>query len=399
MKFVIIHGAFGSKDGNWFPKLKETLELFGQEVVVPQFPVDNWSDVTSFGSNVPPKFQNLNNWFKTFEKVYKDFKKGEALCFIGHSLGCAFILHIVDKFNIELDSAIFVSPFMDRLNLEKFWQLDHVNTSFYKTDFDFDKLKKLIPASYVLYSDSDPYVSKSHVTLFAKTLDSSYIFVKRAGHLNSEVNINEFPLILELCKTRIDFPAYQAFMSKRSKLFSVNYAGNRTEEVIYLNPKDVFAYGRFQFRNLEDNGFCTFLTPNNEFDPDSIYMQEARKAAKRIKHKLIRVFIIADIDHLEIPEIRKQIKLDLENGIDIRLCMYDKEIKQKVREPDFGIWDDDYVCYVSYDKNHVSQEVRLSSRKTDMAEAKKWEKIIMKKAVKISNTTADIENFIKNHST
>ena len=168
MKFVIFHGAFGSAEGNWYPELKEKLESLGQEVIIPQYPVDDWDKVTQLGLGIDLRNQNLSNWLKLFKKeVLPKIKKDEKLCFIGHSLGPVFILHIVSKFNIKLDSAIFVSPFMDRLNLKEIWQFDHANKTFYKTDFDFDKLKELIPVSYVLYSDSDPYVKKSHTLLFA----------------------------------------------------------------------------------------------------------------------------------------------------------------------------------------------------------------------------------------
>lgn len=39
MKYFILHGSFGSKDGNWFPWLKEKLEEKGEEVILPQMPV------------------------------------------------------------------------------------------------------------------------------------------------------------------------------------------------------------------------------------------------------------------------------------------------------------------------------------------------------------------------
>ena len=49
--YIILHGSFGSKDGNWFPWLKEQLEDKNLKVDVPQMPVgvgsqnfDNWSD-------------------------------------------------------------------------------------------------------------------------------------------------------------------------------------------------------------------------------------------------------------------------------------------------------------------------------------------------------------------
>ena len=58
MKFVIFHGAFGSPEGNWFPQLKEKLELFGQEVIAPQFPIDDWERFTKAGPSTKPQKQN-----------------------------------------------------------------------------------------------------------------------------------------------------------------------------------------------------------------------------------------------------------------------------------------------------------------------------------------------------
>ena len=50
--YVIIHGSFGSNEGNWFPWLKEQLETKEKQVLVPQMPVgvgnqnfENWSNI------------------------------------------------------------------------------------------------------------------------------------------------------------------------------------------------------------------------------------------------------------------------------------------------------------------------------------------------------------------
>src|SRR3989338_450665 len=129
------------------------MEAFHQEVIVPKFPVEDWNYLKK---GQVTENQNLSNWFKEFEKIYKSFKKDEKICFIGHSLGCAFILHVVSKYNIKLDSAIFVSPFLESLGGA--WQIETANKTFYKKDFDLGKLKNLIPISYMLYSNNDPYV-------------------------------------------------------------------------------------------------------------------------------------------------------------------------------------------------------------------------------------------------
>ena len=92
----IFHGTGGHPEENWFPQLKEQLELLGQEVVIPTFPCEDWDELTKDGHSAPPKHQSLHSWFKAFDEVYKTLKKDEKLCFIGHSLGPLFILHVVE---------------------------------------------------------------------------------------------------------------------------------------------------------------------------------------------------------------------------------------------------------------------------------------------------------------
>lgn len=396
MTFVIFHGAFSSPESNWFPELKEKLEALGQKVIAPQFPVDSFEEITKNSPNIPPRYQSLRNWLATFEKkVLPKIEKREKLCFIGHSLSPVFILHVVDRYNLCLDCAIFVCPFLKLPN--KSWQYYHVNKTFYKTDFDFKKLKKLIPLSYVLYSDNDPYVDKKYPLDFAKKINSSLIYVTRAGHMNSEVNLNEFPLVLELCKTRLELSLYQKYLAHRRELYAVDYLKGKSEEIIYLSPSDVFDEGVFHFRNLRKSGFCTLFTGSTFWDTQSKYMIEARKAAKRVRN-FIRVYMVEDIKDLRRAKLLEQIRLDLNSGINVYFCLLQKIINQ-IPEPDFGIWDEDYVCLVRFDRNKKANEVQLSSRKKDIKEALRWKKIILKRAIRIYNAGKDIEDFIKNQVT
>lgn len=204
MKFIIFHGSFGTPNSHWFPYLKNELQKLHQEVFVPTFPVDDWEQMTNDGPTIPPKKQNLQSWMNAFSSWFDKLSKSEPYCFIGHSLGCLFILHVVENYNLTLDSAIFVCPFLHKLN--RSWQIDAVNESFYKTDFDFHFLQQHIPLSYALFSDNDPYVDRSYVVEFAEHLHSAPIVIKGGAHLNQEVNLIKFPLVLELCKTRLNLP-------------------------------------------------------------------------------------------------------------------------------------------------------------------------------------------------
>ena len=396
MKFVLFHGAFGSPDNNWFPELREKLEALGQTVVAPQFPVDDWDEMVKAGVAVPPKYQNLAHWLKTFVPITKSFVKKEKLCFVGHSLGAVFTLHAVEKFNLQLDSAIFVSPFLDKLDR---WEFNHANKTFYKTDFDFSKLKKLIPVTYVLYSDNDPYVKSQHSILFAKALDSSIILVKRAGHMNSEVNLNEFPLVLDLCVTRLNLSLYQRYLDHYQKQQAQAYITRaRNRGVIVLKPADVVDEGVFHFRHLTTEGFCTFYTGLIKFwDPESQYMQEARRAAQKVK-EFIRVIIVERVTDLENRKLLQQVALDLSAGIQIYLCLQ-TDIKDSVSEMDFGIWDNDYVCTVRYDQQtHVAYEAELNSRLEYIQKCQEWKRIILQKSFPVHSLEKDIVQFIKEHS-
>ena len=212
MQFILIHGSFGNPNKNWLPQLKKDLLSLEQNVLTPKFPCDDWDEVTKSGPDSTSKHQNLKNWLKIFEADVLPKTKGQKICFVGHSLSPLFILHIVDRYKLDVDSAIFASPFLRDINRNDLWQFKVVNKSFYKTNFDFNKLKKRIPESYVLYSESDPYIDTKFFKEFGKKMGSSMIRIKKAGHLNAAVNLNEFPLIYELCKSRLDLNVYQKYI-------------------------------------------------------------------------------------------------------------------------------------------------------------------------------------------
>lgn len=388
MKFVLFHGAFGSPGSNWLPELKEDLESLNQVVVAPAFPVDTWDHVTQLGKNAPSLKQNLKNWMAEFDKVYKTFRKGEPLCFVGHSLGPVFILHIVEKYHIKLDSAIFVCPFLERLG--KSWQIDNVNESFYKTDFDFKELRKFIPVSYVVYSSNDPYVEQRFSKKFGEALDSSMILLKRGGHLNDEVHLSEFPLVRDLCYSRLDLSLYQKFLDHYKKQSAQWYITQKKDSgILKIKPEEVIDEGIFHFRHLTKGGFSTLYTGIQKFwDPESTYMQYGREAAKRTK-AFTRVIVIADPSDVHSPVLKKQVSLDLEAGIHIYSVMWN-DIKDVVKEPDFGMWDKSYVCVVRIDqKTNNVIEAELNSRTEDMKQYEEWQKYIMQRS-KVIHSVQDL---------
>jgi len=201
--YVIFHGAYGDVKGNWFPYLKKELTNLGQEVIIDQYPVEDWKNVEKAGKSFKPTKQTLSNWMHLFEKNTLPQLKGKKLCFVGHSLGPVFILHLIEKHHLYLECGIFVMPFIEALNTESAWQFDVVNSSFYKKDFDFKRLKKYIPHSYVIYSDNDPFVDVKLALAFGQKLDSCPILIKKSFHISAPL-FQKNPLVLELCKTILD---------------------------------------------------------------------------------------------------------------------------------------------------------------------------------------------------
>ena len=204
MIFVYFHGAFGYPTENWSPYLRDNLYELGHTYLAPEFPCDDFDEVTDGGPETPNKHQRLDNWIQSFDKFYENElgKVTDKLCFIGHSLAPLFILHVLSNYPIFLDCAIFVSPFLRSLKNEKYWQFDHVNKTFYKTDFKFDELRDLIDISYVLYGDDDPYVPRELFLEFVEKVGGSKIEIRGGRHLGSNFE-DAFPLLLELCKSRI----------------------------------------------------------------------------------------------------------------------------------------------------------------------------------------------------
>ena len=379
MQFVIFHGSLGSKEGNWFPDLKKKLSDMGQQVICPQYPVDNFSEITKKSKSK----QNLNSWMKTFEKVVlPQLSKTGKICFIGHSLGNLFILHVLAKHKIKLDCAIFVSPCLDKLNLIP-WQYDLVNSTFYKTDFDFEELVNLVSTSYVLYSDNDPYIESRRALHFAKVMESSPIFVRRAGHLNSEANLNEFPLVFDLCVTRLDLDLYQRYILGRSKHSLVENIINSSRKYMTITPEEGQAEGRFHFMNISKSGFATFVSNSEDWNPESDYFTSGRKARMR-GVDFTRVFIIKSINDLNRKVLQKQIELDLKAGIKVRFIKYDV-FKTLSSEEDFGIWDNEYVCIINRNQQGKELDLLLDSRIESIKNAQDWREQILNNSTEIKS--------------
>ena len=195
-----MHGSYGSPEENWFRWLEKQIQKAGNEVILEQFPVDDWDIVTNIGPEKIKQFkpvQSLATWEDYFVANILPQVQAEPFVFIGHSSAPIFILHMLQKYAFKLAGAVFVSPFFDIPDRPEIWQFYPTNKTLYHSDFDFDKIKSQTTGkSYVVYGDNDPYVPPEQSPLFAQKLGSEVVVVKDGGHCGGI--FKEFPLVRDL---------------------------------------------------------------------------------------------------------------------------------------------------------------------------------------------------------
>ena len=172
----IIHASNSSPERHWYPWLRSELAARGWNVIVPHFPTGD--------------AQTLKNWTDRFSP-YKAHLQGSVM--IGHSLGVAFLLNVLNNAKANVGACYLVSGFVGELKVDGEPNLE----DFSMTDFDWEKIKQRCSRFYVLHSDNDPYVPKAKAKELAEKLETKTFIVSGAGHF-TEPQYRKFPLLLNL---------------------------------------------------------------------------------------------------------------------------------------------------------------------------------------------------------
>lgn len=178
---IIVHGTGSNPESNWFPWLKTELEKINCQIFVPRFPT--------------PENQSLKTWLETFEN-YRQYLNEKTIV-VGHSLGTAFLLSVLENTDQPIKAAFFVSGFIGLLDNPEF---DVPNQTFVTKTFDWEKIKTNCHQFSIISSDNDPYVRLEKGTELAKNLNSELIVLKNAGHINKAAGYTEFEFLLEKIK-------------------------------------------------------------------------------------------------------------------------------------------------------------------------------------------------------
>jgi predicted alpha/beta hydrolase family esterase len=177
LRVIIVHGSYGSADGNWFPWLASRIQELGHESVVPQFPT--------------PAGQSLSNWLRVFDEQVGALSPDTVL--IGHSLGVAFVLRLLERAVEPIAAAYLVAGFLGSLGLPDF---DGINKEFAVPAVDWLQVTRAARSFFVYGSDDDPYVPLSRVEAIAAALGVPVTLIKQGGHLNKESGFSTFPGLL-----------------------------------------------------------------------------------------------------------------------------------------------------------------------------------------------------------
>lgn len=174
--YIILHGSFGSKDGNWFPWLKKEIETKNYKVEVPQMPV-------GVGN------QNYENWSKVFGKLTIN----DNTIIIAHSIAPAFVCKYLIDNHVKVKKLIFVCGFNNYLGINS--EYDAVNKPMFLDNLE--EIKAYCNDIICFYSDNDPYVKFDVEKSFADAIANEQIIIKNGGHINAESGYLQFEEILK----------------------------------------------------------------------------------------------------------------------------------------------------------------------------------------------------------
>lgn len=185
-KAFLIHGWDGNPENAWFPWLKSELESHGFSVSAPAMPHSD-----------EPK---IEEWVSALAKEVGEC--GDALYFVGHSIGCQAILRYIETMPgaAKIENVVLVAPWMklDTTTLEEEGEeIRAIAEPWMQTPINFGKIKEHAKKVTAIFSDDDPYVSLAEREFFQENLDAKIITEHAKGHFDDFAEMKELPSVLE----------------------------------------------------------------------------------------------------------------------------------------------------------------------------------------------------------
>jgi len=178
LRAIVLHGAHGGPDTNWFPWLHAELERSGIEVVRPRFPT--------------PQGQSLEAWFEAYDRTVALLPPAPTIL-VGHSLGAAMALRLAERGPEPFSGLFLAAGFIGALGLPDY---DPINASFFAKPFGWTRIRERKGSACRTWAgDDDPYVPLSRSQELADHLGAPLEVVPGGGHLNGETGFTSFPQV------------------------------------------------------------------------------------------------------------------------------------------------------------------------------------------------------------
>ncbi len=178
LRVVILHGAYGRPDSNWFPWLAEHVHAAGHEALLPRFPT--------------PQGQSPETWLDAYRRQVDDAVPRSRTILVAHSLGVAFALRLAAHAGAAdpYRGAFVAAGFWGALGLPDY---DPINAPFF-VPLDWDAARAGCGTGVVCYAgDDDPYVPLRFSREIAERLGAPLRTIPGGKHLNAENGMTAFP--------------------------------------------------------------------------------------------------------------------------------------------------------------------------------------------------------------
>ena len=177
LRVVILHGARGRPDSNWFPWLADHVRAAGHHVLLPRFPT--------------PEGQSCGAWLDGYDRQVDDAIPRSRTVLIGHSLGVAFALRLAARAGTAdpYRGAFLAAGFWGALGLPDY---DSINDTFF-SPLDWEAACAGCGASICYAGEDDPYVPLRFSRKIADHLKAPLTVIVSGRHLNAEGGMSTFP--------------------------------------------------------------------------------------------------------------------------------------------------------------------------------------------------------------
>ena len=130
------------------------------------------------------------DWVPRIQEVLQSYSAKEIIL-IGHSVGCAAIIHWFKDYQLAIRGALLVAPS----------DVDRSDYPSYIKGFAPMPLTPLPFPSIVVASSNDHVVSPERAAFFAQSWGSQFVLIKNAGHLEDQAGFGPWPQGLELLQS------------------------------------------------------------------------------------------------------------------------------------------------------------------------------------------------------